>query len=100
MAGQGMIEIAPAESPLMVLVLGKKRVVPVRLTDLTVTEEAFDTALNPLRAKVSVTVRVLTVDDLGFRHKGGLVYLQYHRQKERWAALVTDPAAALGVSTI
>lgn len=100
MAGLGMIEIAPAESPLMVLVLGRKRVIPVRLTDLTITEEAFDTSLDPIRAKVSIGVRVLTVDDLGFQHKGGQLYLQYHRQKERWAALVTDTAAGLGVTTI
>ena len=100
MAGSGMIEIAPVESPLMVLVLGQKRVVPVRLTDLTITEEAFDTALDPIRAKASIGVRVLTVDDLGFEHKGGQLYLQYHRQKERWAALVTDTTAALGVASI
>ena len=100
MAGQGMIEIAPVEAPLMVLVLGQKRVIPVRLTDLTITEEAFDISLAPIRAKVSIGVRVLTVDDLGFQHKGGQLYLQYHRQKERWAALITDTAAALGVTTI
>ena len=40
--------------------------VPVRLTDFSITEEAFDTMLNPIRAKVSLGMRVLTVDDLGF----------------------------------
>jgi hypothetical protein len=100
LAGRGMIEIAPVESPLMVLVLGQKRVIPVRLTDLTITEEAFDTSLDPIRAKVGIGVRVLTVDDLGLRHKGGQLYLQYHRQKERWAALITDTATTLGVTTI
>ncbi|MGH3807200.1 MAG: hypothetical protein ACRDRU_11320 [Pseudonocardiaceae bacterium] len=100
LAGQGTIEIAPAESPLMVLVLGLKRVVPVRITDFSITEEAFDTALNPIRAKVGVGVRVLTVDDLGYRHKGGLLYLTYHQQKERFASSVNHSVTELGVTTI
>jgi hypothetical protein len=100
LAGQGMIEIAPAESPLTVLVLGRKRVLPVRITDFSVSEEAFSTALDPIRAKVSISLRVLTVDDLGFSHKGGQLYLQYHRQKDRWAAMITNSAADLGVTSI
>ena len=66
-----MIEVAPVEAPLTVLVLGRSRVLPVRITEFSVTEEAFDASLNPIRAKVSVGVRVLTVDDLGFSHQGG-----------------------------
>jgi hypothetical protein len=100
LAARGMIEIAPVEAPLMVLVLGRRRVLPVRLTDLSVTEEAFDTSLTPIRAKVSIGVRVLTVDDVGFGHKGGQLYLQHHRQKERFAALVTNTPADLGLTTI
>ncbi|OBC00016.1 hypothetical protein A5784_20985 [Mycobacterium sp. 852013-50091_SCH5140682] len=96
----GQLEIAPAESALMVLVLGPKRVLPVRLTDVSIAEEAFDQALNPIRAKVSIGVRVLTVDDLGFRHKGGLLYLSYQDQKQRFAATVNDPITAVGVNTI
>jgi hypothetical protein len=65
-----------------------------------VTEEAFSTALDPIRAKVSITARVLTVNDLGFSHKGGQLYLQYHRQKDRWAALITTSAADLGLTSI
>jgi hypothetical protein len=100
LASGGQLEIAPAESALMVLVLGPKRVLPVRLTDLSITEEAFDQALNPIRAKVSIGVRVLTVDDLGFQHKGGLLYLSYQDQKQRFAAAVNDPITAVGVNTI
>ena len=35
-----------------------------------ITEEAFDPALNPIRAKVSLGMRVLCVDDLGFDAQG------------------------------
>jgi hypothetical protein len=100
LAHGSQLEIAPAEAPLTVLVLGPRRVVPVRITDFSITEEAYDQALNPIRAKVSVGVRVLTVDDLGFRHKGGLLYLGYQEQKQRFAATVNDPITALGVTTI
>lgn len=100
LASVGMLEIAPAESPLMVLVLGPRRVLPVRITEFSITEEAFDRALNPIRAKVSIGTRVLTVDDLGFDHKGGLLYLTYQQQKERFAAGFTAPLSTLGLTTI
>jgi hypothetical protein len=100
LAGSAQLEIAPAEAALTVLVLGPKRVMPVRITDFSVTEEAYDRELNPIRAKVSVGVRVLTVDDLGFQHKGGLLYLTYQQQKERFAAGYHPPLSSLGVTTI
>lgn len=100
MAALGMIEVAPVEAPLTVLVLGRNRVVPVRITEFTVTEEAFDTSLNPIRAKVSLGARVLTVDDLGFRHKGGLLYLQHHQTRERFAAQVTRTPSDLGLTSL
>ncbi|MFJ9742304.1 hypothetical protein [Streptomyces sp. NPDC101166] len=87
LASSGMIEIAPMEAPLTVLVLGTRRVVPVRVTDFTVTEEAYDGELNPIRAKVGLTMRTLTVDDVGFEHKAGVLYLRYQQTKERLAAL-------------
>ena len=46
------------------------------------TEEAFDPALNPIRAKVGLGMRVLSVDDLGFRHRGGSLFMAYVRAKE------------------
>ena len=59
----------------------------MRITDFSITEEAFDTNLNPIRAKVSLTMRVLSVEDLGFDDRGGNLFLVYQRQKERLASL-------------
>jgi hypothetical protein len=81
----GTLEITPYEAPLSLFVWGSQRVVPVRVTDFSITEEAFDARLNPLRAKVSLSMRVLSVDDLGFDHKGGALYLIYQQAKERLA---------------
>jgi hypothetical protein len=79
---RGAVEIAPMEAPLALFVWSVNRVVPVRVTELSITEEAFDTALNPLRAKVSLSMRGLTVNDLGFEHRGGILFLTYLKNKE------------------
>ncbi|WP_406208297.1 hypothetical protein OH807_36550 [Kitasatospora sp. NBC_01560] len=100
LAGNGMLEIAPEEAPLTLLVLGARRVVPVRITDLSVTEEAYDGDLNPVRAKVALTVRTLTVDDVGFTHKAGALYLRYQQDKERLAGLPVSNPAAVGFTGI
>jgi hypothetical protein len=42
--------------------------------------------LNPIRAKVSLGMRVLSIDDLGFSHKGGSLFMSYLQTKERLAA--------------
>lgn len=85
LASAGTLEIAPLESPLSIMVWGKHRVVPVRVTEFSITEEAFDPRLNPLRATVTLGLRVLSVGDLGFDHRGGSLYLTYHQQLERLA---------------
>lgn len=84
-AGSGILEIVPMETPLALFVWSKSRVLPVRLTELSITEEAFDKFLNPIRAKVSLSLRVLSVDDLGFDHKGGQLFLRQLAGKERLA---------------
>ena len=86
LAQAGKLEIAPMETPLILFVWSKTRVVPVRLTEFSLTEEAFDPALNPIRAKVSLGMRVLTVDDVGFSHKGGALFMSYLQIKEQLAA--------------
>ena len=82
----GTLEIAPILAPLTLLIWSKNRVVPVRLTDFSITEEAFDPNLNPIRAKISLGMRVLSVNDLGFNVKGGSLFMAYQQQKEKMAA--------------
>lgn len=91
LSAAGTLEIIPTEAPLTLFVWSSHRVVPVRLTEFSVTEEAFDANLNPIRAKVSLGMRVLSVDDLGFAHRGGGIYMVYQQQKE---ALARKAAAA------
>jgi len=101
LAQSGTLEISPAESPLTLFIWSKTRILPVRITEFSITEEAFDTALNPIRARVSLGMRVLTVNDLGFAHKGGNLFMTYLRSKEQLATLTTSaPLSSLGVTGI
>ena len=101
MANAGTLEIIPLEQPLTLFVWSKSRVVPVRLTDFSVTEEAFDVNLNPIRSKVSLGMRVLSVDDLGFEHPGGHMFLSYLTNKESLASQVSNVAlTTLGLGNL
>jgi hypothetical protein len=92
MANAGSLEIIPLEQPLTLFVWSKSRVVPVRLTEFSITEEAFDVQLNPIRAKVSLGLRVLSVDDLGFDTPGGRLFMSYLTNKESLAAQARSAA--------
>ncbi len=85
LAETGTLSIIPMERHLAVFVWGKKRVLPVRLTQFSVSEEEFDARLNPTRATVSLGMRVLSVDDLGFDHRGGALFMRYYQDKESLA---------------
>ena len=101
LANLGTLEIVPMEAPLTLFVWSKNRLMPVRITQLQITEEAFDPDLNPLRAKLSLGLRVLSVDDLGFDHKGGSLYMLYQQQKERLAERYPGgDLGALGIGDI
>jgi hypothetical protein len=99
-AAAGVLEIAPMQAPLTLFVWGRERVLPVRVTSFSITEEAFDPALNPLRAKVNLGLRVLSADDLGFDHKGGSLFLVHHQAKERLAGRAAAALGALGLGGI
>ena len=101
LANAGTLEIAASEAPLALFVWSAQRVVPVRVTEFSVTEEAFDPLLNPIRAKLSLGLRVLSVEDLPFSHKGSTVFLGYLQKKEQLAAKAPSPGlAALGIGGI
>ena len=101
MAAAGMLEILPMEAPLTLFVWSASRIVPVRITEFSVTEDGFDTQLNPIRAKVSLGMRVLSVSDFGFDHRGSGIYLAYQRAKETLATTAASGAMTqLGIGGI
>jgi hypothetical protein len=93
----GVIEIIPPSAPLTVLVIGAHRVLPVRLTDFSITEELHDPELNPIHAKVSLGLRVLNYRDLGLISPGGGLFMAHQVMKEVLATKtgVTNAASVL-----
>lgn len=91
--------IAAEQAPVALLAWGGNRLLPVQVESLTVAEEAFDTALNPIRVSVSLSLRVLTHRDIGPTHPGYWVYMASLVQKETMAALGSlGSVSGLGVA--
>jgi hypothetical protein len=100
-ASSGTLEIAPMLAPLALFVWSKSRIVPVKVTDFSITEEAFDPSLNPIRAKVSLGLRVMSIDDLSFSSKGGSLFMAYLQSREKLAGkLQSMSLAPLGIGGI
>jgi hypothetical protein len=94
----GIIEIAPPTAPLTLFIWGPQRILPVLVTDCAITEEAHDPALNPIRAKVGLGLRVLSYNDLSVTNPGYFIFLAHQILKETMSAvgLSNDLTAALG----
>jgi hypothetical protein len=87
LAAIGTIEVIAPEGPFTLFIWGTQRVLPVRLTEFRVTEEAYDTNLNPIRAKVSLGLRVLSYADFKLTHPGYALFLAHQSVKEAMAAI-------------
>jgi hypothetical protein len=94
LAQMGNIEIVPPEAPLTLFVWGAARVLPVRVSSLSITEEFYDALLNPIRAKVELSLSVLSYADLKLTNVGHTLFLVHQIAKE---VLATSNAA---VSTL
>jgi hypothetical protein len=90
----GTLEVVPTASVMTLFVWGPKRVVPVKLTEFSITEEAYDPALNPIRAKVSLGLRVLSYNDLPLMHPGYALFLTHQIVKEAMAVVGSISGAA------
>src|SRR5712691_2376341 len=81
-ADRGEVQVTPADLPLVLLVWGKSRVVPVKLTSFSVSEESFDTRLNPIGAKVDLGLQVLTYMEFPQSSVGRDIFISYQQAKE------------------
>ncbi|PZR92925.1 MAG: hypothetical protein DLM68_01620 [Hyphomicrobiales bacterium] len=78
----GMAFIAAEDAPLTLLIWGERRVLPVRVESLTIKEQAFDTALNPIRIAADLSLKVQTYRDLEITNPAYWVYMAAYAQKE------------------
>ena len=89
MLAGGLIEVAPPIGPFTLFIWGVNRILPVRVEEFSITEDAHDTALNPIRAKVSLGLRVLTYNDLSITNPGYYMFLAHQVVKETMAVIGT-----------
>ncbi len=98
-AQRGLVDVHPADTPLVVLHWGAStatqanegstanaRIVPVQLQSLSITEELFDPALNPVYAKAELTLKVLTYMEFTSASVGRETFIQHQKKMEELAS--------------
>lgn len=93
--------IDTAKIPTVLFFWGAWRILPVQIQSLSISETDFDQLLNPVRAEVSVTLQVLTTQDL--TDKDDIAYKAYRytqKAKEAMAAINLIVAADTIMNTI
>jgi hypothetical protein len=84
--------------PTVLFFWGPWRILPVVITSLSITETEYDPLLNPIRAEVSVNLKVLTPSQLNGLTLAIGAYKYSQGVKEVMAALNLANAAQIGVS--
>ena len=87
-----------AQVPAVLFIWGAARILPVRITALSITEKLFDARLNPTHATVELSFRVMTPQELDavtgpFKNIAGAAY-RYTQTKREAMALFNLSAAA------
>jgi len=95
----GSIDVVPPLAPRVLFVWGPHRVVPVRLSSMAVTEEFFDTNLNPVAATVALEMRVLTYSDVFSDNPDYSLFLSHQKNLETMASWVrpSNPKKSIGI---
>jgi hypothetical protein len=86
----------PQSNSLTVWVSGSKRILPVRITQMQITEQMFDPALNPIRAEVSVVLQVLKDADFASNAHGKALW-DTHSNVMQQLAKATSSSINLGM---
>lgn len=89
LAQVGNLEIIPPKAPLTLFVWGPNRVLPVRITAMTIVEQQYDPRLNPTRAEVDLDLSVLSYHDLQVTNPGQAIFFAHQIAKETFATLNT-----------
>jgi hypothetical protein len=86
-AGKGKASLKREDTPVVLFYWSEARVVPVRVSSLSITEQAFDPALNPIRARVDLGLQVLSSIDLPKPSLGRNHYNAMLAERERLAEM-------------
>ncbi|NQZ12321.1 MAG: hypothetical protein HRT35_34645 [Algicola sp.] len=94
----GVMEVAPMLAPTIYFVWGKNRVLPVKISQYTITEEQFDADLNPIQVSVSASMTVLSYSDLDSSNHAYQQYMVYQQTMESIAAKAYGSLQSSGVN--
>jgi hypothetical protein len=100
--------VPQSQVPTVLFVWGPGRIVPVRITNLSIVEKLYDPVLlNPTHAEATVGIRVLTPEELAFvtgpladLAKGAFTYSQGLRQALALANLANAAESIIGMLPI
>jgi hypothetical protein len=99
--------VPAAQVPTTLFIYGPGRILPVRVTGLTINEKLYDAFLNPTHADASLELRVLTPEELAFVSgplaeiaKGAYSYSQGLRQVLAIANLANAAESIIGMLPI
>ena len=97
-------DIPQSQVPTVLFVWGPGRIVPVRVTNLSITEKLYDGLLNPIHAEAQLGLRVLTPEELKYVNgplkeiaKGAYAYSQGLRQALAIANLGNAAESIIGM---
>jgi len=95
---QGVMEVMPLTSPRLIFVWGARRGLPVRLTNYSISEDGFDANLNPIRATVTLAMRVLNYTDLNSNTRDYHQFLAYQQAMEAisGSSAASNPGQLIG----
>ncbi len=103
-AGATKRTIPESQVPTVLFVWGSGRIVPVRVTQLNITEKLYDEFLNPTHAEAQLGLQVLTPEELRFVTgplreiaRGAYTYSQSLRQALAAANLANAPESIIGM---
>lgn len=82
----GTLEIGPYLAPTVVFTWGSSRAVPVKVVSLGITEESFLPSLAPIRARVSLSMQVLSYSDVMPQDPAWSLFMAYQSTKEQQAS--------------
>jgi len=82
----GTLEIGPYLAPTVIFTWGAQRLIPVKVTSCQITEEAFDSQLVPIRARIAVTLQVLSYSDIPPSDPAYHFFMTYQANKESQAS--------------
>jgi hypothetical protein len=77
-------------SPVILFIWGSNRIIPVWLDNLKITEEAFDSNLNPIRIRLEIDMRVRDLLQLKKGSLGSAIYKKHLENRKTLARVFND----------